>query len=230
MIGGMLFRGMGFAGSGAGGWGGPGIFDILLIGVILYGIYWYVVKRRRAPAAETSYGRTAQAAEPAYQTASYGAPYQSAPEENGVAMGLSYIQQMDGSFDETRFRDQAMDIFFDVQGAWAVRDMDKARSVLTDEMYGILRGDVDKLKAERRINRLENIAVRSVDPVEVWQESGQDFITVRFNANLLDYTEDEGSGQIVSGSKDDPVKFNEYWTFTRSVGPNPWRLSAISQA
>jgi predicted lipid-binding transport protein (Tim44 family) len=26
------------------------------------------------------------------------------------------------------------------------------------------------------------------------------------------------------------VKFNEYWTFTRPVGDNPWKLSAINQA
>jgi predicted lipid-binding transport protein (Tim44 family) len=47
-------------------------------------------------------------------------------------------------------------------------------------------------------------------------------------ANLLDYTTDE-SGVVVSGNKTDPVKFEEYWTFTRPVGPNPWKLSAIQQ-
>jgi len=26
------------------------------------------------------------------------------------------------------------------------------------------------------------------------------------------------------------VKFEEYWTFARPVGPQPWRLSAIQQA
>ena len=35
--------------------------------------------------------------------------------------------------------------------------------------------------------------------------------------------------QVVSGSKTDPVKFEEYWTFTRPVGNNPWRLSGIDQ-
>ncbi|MDP2725774.1 MAG: TIM44-like domain-containing protein, partial [Syntrophales bacterium] len=82
----------------------------------------------------------------------------------------------------------------------------------------------------RRINRLENIAVRTVDITEVWQEAGKDFITVRLYANLLDYTVDEESGQVVSGSKTEPVKFEEYWTFTRPVGNNPWQLSAINQA
>jgi predicted lipid-binding transport protein (Tim44 family) len=69
-----------------------------------------------------------------------------------------------------------------------------------------------------------------VEISEVWQEAGKDFITVRFYANLLDYTTDEMSGAVVSGSKTEPVKFEEFWTFTRPVGNNPWQLSAINQA
>ena len=78
-------------------------------------------------------------------------------------------------------------------------------------------------------NRLDNIAVRTTDITEAWQESGRDFITVRFLANLLDYTVEESSGQVVSGSRTEPVKFEEYWTFSRPVGNNPWQLSAINQ-
>jgi predicted lipid-binding transport protein (Tim44 family) len=123
-----------------------------------------------------------------------------------------------------------MDNFFNVQGAWANRDMTTVRNLLTDEMFGILQGDVENLKRGGKINRLDNIAVRTVDIVEVWQESGKDFITVRFLANLLDYTVDETSSQVLSGSKTEPVKFEEYWTFTRPVGNNPWQLSAITQS
>jgi predicted lipid-binding transport protein (Tim44 family) len=100
---------------------------------------------------------------------------------------------------------------------------------MTEEMRGILQQDVQKLLMEKRINRLENIAVRSVEITEAWQESGNDFITTLVYANLLDYTTDE-SGAVLEGNKTDPVKFEEYWTFTRPVGPNPWKLSAIQQA
>jgi len=34
---------------------------------------------------------------------------------------------------------------------------------------------------------------------------------------------------VVEGSRAEPVKFEEYWTFVRPVGPNAWRLSAIQQ-
>jgi predicted lipid-binding transport protein (Tim44 family) len=96
-------------------------------------------------------------------------------------------------------------------------------------MKKIFQEDLDKLLRDKQINRLENIAVRNVEIHEAWQESGQDYITALIYANLLDYTTDDTSGAVVSGSKTDPVKFEEFWTLTRPVGNNPWRLSAISQ-
>ncbi len=231
LIGGMLFRSLGFAGPGMGGWGGPGLFDLILIGALLYGIYWFVVKRKRMASGEASYSSyqsSSQAAEPVGVVAQ-GVGYQEDTTDQDVLMGLSYIQQMDPGFRLEGFKEEAMDIFFKIQAAWAQRDMAQARELLTEEMFMILQKQVEELRAQGRINRLENVAVRAVEPVEVWQESGQDFITVRIRANLLDYTVDEATGRLVSGSDRDPVKFEEYWTFARRVGPNPWRLSAISQ-
>jgi predicted lipid-binding transport protein (Tim44 family) len=149
--------------------------------------------------------------------------------ESSVPEGLAYLRQMDPSFDESRFKDTAMDIFFRIQGAWMNRDMSPAGALLTDEMKKIMREDIERLRSEKRINRLENIAVRNVEISEVWQESGQDFLTVLFTANLLDYTTDEATGAVVEGSKTEPVKFGEFWTFARPVGDNPWQLSAINQ-
>jgi predicted lipid-binding transport protein (Tim44 family) len=122
-----------------------------------------------------------------------------------------------------------MDDFFKIQGAWMNRDLAPVTGLLTEEMKRIFQEDLDRLLRDKQVNRLENIAVRNVEIAEVWQESGQDFITALIYANLLDYTTDDATGAVVSGSKTEPVKFEEYWTFTRPVGNNPWRLSAINQ-
>jgi predicted lipid-binding transport protein (Tim44 family) len=235
LAGGLLFSSLfgGHAyGGGMGGLGGSGIslIDILLFAGIGYLIYRYIKKRREAAPAAAGYYESS-AAGPAYQ-AQYPPVYdqpQAQPMDRNLEQGLANIRQFDPSFDEAKFQDLGMDTFFKIQGAWANRDMSTVRSLLTEEMLGILQGQVDQLKAEKKINRLENIAVRSVDITEAWQESGTDFITARIYANLLDYNVDETSGQVVEGSKTEPVKFEEYWTFTRSVGNNPWQLSAIQQ-
>ncbi len=228
IVGGMLFRSLGFAGGG-GAAGGIGIFDIVLILGILYLIYRFIKKKRaEAPIYETSYSRAGYEPERVTPISTEMPSFSSGA--NDVETGLTHIRQMDPCFDENRFSDGVMDIFFKVQGAWMNRDLSPVDNLLSDEMRRILREDADTLLREKRINRLENIAVRNVEIVEAWQESGQDFVTARIYANLLDYTTDETTHEVVSGSKTDPVKFEEYWTFTRAVGNNPWRLTAISQS
>lgn len=226
MLGGMLFRSLGFAGPGGMG-GGIGIFEIILLAGIAYLIYRFI-KKKQPELAPGGYNQTG------YQATSVpppsGAGYQESQHyEQGADGGLDHIRQMDPGFDENRFNDMAMDTFFKIQGAWMNRDLAPVSGLLTDEMRRIFQEDLDGLLRERRTNRLENIAVRKVDISEAWQESGQDYITTLIYANLLDYTTDDGSGAVVSGSKTDPVKFEEYWTFTRPIGGTPWRLSAIAQ-
>jgi predicted lipid-binding transport protein (Tim44 family) len=228
VLGGMLFRSLGFAGVGGAG-GGIGLFEIILIVGVLYLIYRFVKGRRRdTPSYRDSSYLGGLESDRGTQFAGYGAPVE--PETDDVEAGLAHIRQMDPYFDENRFNDGVMDIFFKVQGAWMNRDLSSASGLLTDEMRRIIQEDVDTLIREKKINRLENIAVRDVDVVEAWQESGQDYITAVIRANLLDYSTDDTSGAVISGSKTDPVKFEEYWTFTRPVGNNSWKLSAIGQA
>jgi predicted lipid-binding transport protein (Tim44 family) len=90
--------------------------------------------------------------------------------------------------------------------------------------------ELSQLRARNQQNRMENIALRESEISEVWTENGEDFITVRFHANLLDYTTDAKTGAVVSGSNSEPIEFGEYWTFSRPVGPNAWKLTAVQQA
>jgi len=227
MLGGMLFRSLGFGGGAGGGGGGIGLFEILLLAGIGYLIYRYVKKKRESEGGFGQQGKVIQINDYQNQGQHQGQAYEPARDE--LEEGLSCIRQMDPSFDEQRFNDLVMDQFFKVQGAWMNRDLSSAAGLLTEEMRGVLQGDIDTLLREKRVNRLENIAVRSVEISEAWQESGKDFITANIYANLLDYTTDDATGAVVSGSKTEPVKFEEFWTFTRPVGNNPWKLSAISQ-
>jgi len=220
-LGSFLFGRMGGGGEEGGG-GGIGLFDILLVAGLGYLGYRYFMKRRQSQAVLPP-----QVQEPAP------GPYGAGPAAVDAAgedrrKGLEFIRRMDPSFDEKSFGETASDIFFKLQGAWTRRDLAPASGFLTDEMRGILQKDVEELKSKRQYNRLENIAVRGVEIAEAWQESGQDYITVLFQANLLDYTTDE-AGKVLSGSDSSPVKFEEFWTFARPVGAGGWRLSAIQQ-
>jgi predicted lipid-binding transport protein (Tim44 family) len=225
LMGGMLFRSLGFGGFGGGGFG---LLDVVILFGIGYFIYSIFIKRGKGDFAsrvadtDTGYQETAT-------------PYQGYPSQTmssyvaDLDQGLSQIKQTDLLFDETRFKDTVMDIFFKVQSAWMNRDLTPIHGLLTDEMLRIFQSDIDQLLRDKKVNRLENIAVRNVAIVEAWQETEQDYITVLFYANLLDYTTSDTTGEVVSGSKTEPVKFEEYWTVTRAAGNYPWKLSAINQ-
>ena len=225
MLGGMLFRSLGFGGMGGGFGGGIGLFEIILIGGIIYLVFRMMKGRSDEASPYQNPSTSGGYYEPEAQR-----PVMAASNTAGdLAAGLSHIRQMDPGFDEQRFPDVAMDIFFKIQGAWMNRDLGGVNQLLTQEMRRIFQEDIDRLLREHRVNRLENIAVRKVEISEAWQESGQDYITALIYANLLDYTTDDASGQVVEGSKSVPVKFEEFWTFTRPVGNNQWQLSGINQ-
>ncbi len=229
LLGGMLFRSLGFAGPGMGE--GFGFGDIFLL-LVLLGLIYFVVKWFRSRQSMQMSTAGAGLTHYSYPEPSPG-PILTLPppEENNlpVSDGLRHIKALDSSFSEAGFKDTAEDIFFKIQGAWTRRDLTGVRKLLTPEMFGLFEKDLDGLRARRQINRLENIAVRQVDIVEAGQERGEEYVTVKLYANLLDYTVEETSGKVVSGDSSEPVKFVEYWTLIRSVGEKNWALAGITQ-
>ncbi|MFA6498481.1 MAG: Tim44 domain-containing protein [Desulfurivibrionaceae bacterium] len=218
LLGGMLFSALGGFGGGWGSGGGSGLLGILLIAGLGYLIFRWLRGRK-------------QQQQDGFQPSGYAQEHnagQLSPQED-LATALASIGQTDPAFDEKRFNEQAMDIFFKIQGAWMHRDLTPVAGILTEEMRNILQEDVARLLRDKQINRLENIAVRTVEITEAWQEPGQDYLTTRILANLLDYTVSDANDHI-SGSTTEPVKFEEFWTFTRPAGNNPWKLSAINQS
>ncbi len=228
MIGNMLFGRSGYGGTGGYGGGGFGFGDIIIL-LIIAGIIYYVYKRYKAmrqmqmstasPSGYNSY---------AYNEPAYDNSYTSQPAGGSVSDGLRHIAEMDPAFNEQSFRDTAEDLFFNIQGGWTRRDISGIASLLTPQMRDIFQGDINRYLEEKKVNRLENIAVRQVEIVDAVQDEGEEFITVRYTASLLDFTTDE-AGTVLAGSATDPVKFLEYWTYARKVGERGWKLAAITQ-
>ena len=236
LLGGLLFRSLGFAGGagGAGGFGGGfGLMELLLLAGIAYLIYWFVRRGRAQQQAALAGGPMDRSTVEPYgmggaAPATLDPPAPSSQQD--LDRGLGHLRQMDPSFDEQAFRELCTDRFFQIQAAWMRRDLARLQPFLTEEMQAVFAKQIEAAKANRQLNKLENITVRSVELTEAWQERGQDYLTVRLLANLLDYTVDDTTGKTVDGSDSAPVKFEEFWTWVRPVGRNDWRLSAITQA
>ncbi len=227
-LGSMLFSSMGFGAPGAGGAGGGGGFGlieiILVAGLAFLAFRWWKSRQMKTAAAQGSFGQSGSSGFGTQQNMAYQATgteaYASANAQNPSTgmLGTGGIET-----------EEASDIFFQIQGAFTRRDLKAVNERLSPDMYRELNLDIENLKTQKRINRLENISVRRVDVLDRWNENGAEFSKVRFTANLLDYTVDEVSGQVIEGSAYEPVKFEEDWIFTRTSGYAPWQLAGINQ-
>ena len=182
------------------GWEGVGLCSYLLIG------FWF-----KKPSA-------ADAGKKAFVVNRIG--------DFGFIIGMLLIHTTWGTFD---FVELAKASFVDIQQGIARRDLSAVQDRLTPQEYARLQAQCDQLRSARRTNRIERIQIGRAQLTEAWQESGQDWATVYFTVSLVDYTVDDSTGSVVEGSPT-PVEVEEYWTFTRPVGPKPWRLSAIQTA
>jgi len=254
MIGRMMFGGMGGFGGGMGGGGGIGLLEILLIGGGIF-LFMRYLRNRQAPAYESHSsshygGRAGYDDDPydvedddrrsggVYRGSDIGGGYGrgSGPvaatyaADSRAEEGIPGITAGDSSFSRENFLIDARERFQRFQTAWVNRDLSPVRDLLDGDIFEQCQGDLDKLRSQGRANRLENIDIKSISLAESWQEDGFDFITVTYDVSLLDYVVSDSDGEVVEGSRTEPVRFTEHWTWARPSGSNPWILTAIGQA
>ena len=128
---------------------------------------------------------------------------------------------------EKYFLEIASDVFFKVQAGWTRRDIASYRHLLGDQLASEYERHFAEMKEQGVLSKLESIAIRNVEIVVAGSENGEDFVTVLFTANLLDYKVDEKSGDIIEGSDTEPVKFVEEWTWARPIRTEDWKLEGI---
>ena len=229
-LGGMLLGSL-FGASGS----GMGILPILLLG----GVGYFLYKRfaNRPPTSPSPPGYQSQPGGGGFQSMASGFGGNSVPpvpppippirEMNTIDGGLAEIRLTDPGFDEKHFLEVASDVFFKIQAGWMRRDLSSYRHLLGAQLAAEYEGHFVRMKEQGHINKLESIAIRRLEIAAAGSENGEDFVTVLFTANLLDYTVDEKTGALVSGNMTEPVKFAEQWTWARAIRTEDWRLEGI---
>lgn len=229
-LGGMLFGSM----FGAGG-SGMGILPLLLLG----GVAYFLFKRFSTKPQQNSYQSYQQHAQPKSPSDMFGGafgnsaqpPPSATPNIGGNLLdeGLDQIRETDRAFDPGYFKEVASDVFFQVQAGWMRRDIDSYRHLLGEQLAREYEGHFAEMRSKGHINKLESIAVRNLEIVQAGSDGREDFVTVLFSANLLDYTVDDQSGELIDGSMTTPIKFNEEWSWARPVGTQDWKLEGIKE-
>lgn len=225
-LGGLLFGSLfGMGGSGF------GILPLIVLGVIGYFLYKRFVTR---PAGSSSAGyqpppfdRNSFSGAPADQAQTTPPPVPPIRDADPVESGLTEIRTTDPGFDENYFLEVASDVFFKLQAGWMRRELDGFRHLIGTQLASEYEEHFAEMKAKGHINKLESIAIRKVEIVDAGKQGNEDFVTVLFTANLLDYTVDDQTGDVVEGSTSEPVKFAEKWTWARPERTEEWKLEGV---
>jgi predicted lipid-binding transport protein (Tim44 family) len=228
-LGGMLFGSM----FGAGG-SGMGILPLIILGGAAFFLYRRFAKSRQnvgkmatnhyamqGSQTSTIYGGGTHTTTQPPPTPSIG--------ESLVDDGINQIKQVDRNFDPVHFTEVASDVFFQVQAGWMRRDLNSYQHLLGEELAQEYEKHFSDMRSSGHINKLESIAVRGMEIIEAGSDGLEDFVTVLVTANLLDYTVDDKSGELISGSMTSPVKFQEKWTWARPTGTQDWKLEGITE-
>jgi len=226
-IGSMLFGSM-FGGS------GMGILPLLLLGGVAFFLYRKLAHARQGTGnwhPSQNAGQTVQSSNGFARGAA--TALQPQPPtiigENLTADGISQIQQYDRGFDPVHFIEVATDVFFQVQAGWMRRDIDSYRHLLGDQLADEYAQHFAEMRAKGHINKLESMAVRKVEITQAGSDGTEDFVTIQFTANLLDYTVNDQTGELISGNMTEPVKFQQEWTWARPTGTQNWKLEGLKE-
>ncbi len=220
-LGAMLFGSL-FGASGQ----GMGILPILLLAGVGYFLFRRITARPGAGHHSAGGASPGMFSMPGQQN--QGVAQETSHNLTPVEQGIEEIQQSDPHFDSAHFVEVASDVFFQVQAGWMRRDLDSYKHLLGEQLANEYSNHFREMRENGHVNKLESIAIRKIEIVNAGSDGSEDFVTVLFTANLLDYTIDEKSGELVDGSMTTPVKFAEEWTWARLSGTENWLLEGIN--
>ncbi len=128
------------------------------------------------------------------------------------------FRERDPAFSEAMMSEKISNLYVKMQYAWTDKNLEPLRPYLTDELYARTERQLSPMIQRKQTNYVERIAVLNVS-IMGWQPDGQnDIIVARLNTRITDYTTDDRTGKVISGSKDKELFMEYEWTLARKCG------------
>lgn len=131
---------------------------------------------------------------------------------------ISEYKKIDPNFDENEFMQRASNIYIQMQNGWTKKNIEELKPYLTDIFYNQADRQLDAYRKNNKTDYVEDIAVLGADIRGYYQENNNDHIIVLIRTRIKDYTLDDATGKLVSGSQS-KEKFMTYeWDMIRTSG------------
>lgn len=113
---------------------------------------------------------------------------------------LEKIKAEDEKFSKEQFITYANDVYIKVQEAWESKNLRVVRPYESDKLFALHESQIKEFIDGKKTNHLDGQCILSTEIADFRHDGGNDVITVRLNATLLDYTTSDESGEIILGS------------------------------
>ena len=197
-------------GDAPGGYGGFLVWVVIILFILLY--------LRRIKGQST-----------AQHTGHAGAAAGAARTPDSKLTPLSEYARLDPDFSAADLREKLSNVYVQMQNGCTERNIEAIRPWFTDALYQQFDRQIKALIANKQINHVDRIAVLDVDLRGFFQEGGEDHLVAELKTRITDYTVNEETGALVSGSKT-AEKFMTYeWDLSRPTGTLTEKAEATTE-
>lgn len=135
-----------------------------------------------------------------------------------LPMTIAQLKQMDPQFSEEALKERIGNLYIKMQAAWQQKDWEPMRASLSGALYNQMNSGVDAKIRSGQTNYIERIAILGVELTGFGQDDKHDIVTALLQTRIVDYTLEDATGKLVSGSRT-AEKFMTYeWTLVRTKG------------
>lgn len=133
-------------------------------------------------------------------------------------MPMESIRSTDPDFSENAMKEKIANLYVQMQGAWQNKKFESMRPYMTDALYNQFVMQLNELIRSDYTNYVERIAVLDVTLTGWRSDEINDAVVALVNTRINDYTVDDKTGKVVSGSKNQEKFMCYEWTLIRSKG------------
>ncbi|MEA5048465.1 MAG: TIM44-like domain-containing protein [Eubacteriales bacterium] len=155
------------------------------------------------------------------------ATYTAAQEEPGLP--IDTLKQKDPNFNEQVFLEKVGNQYIQMQNAWQAKQWEPMRAFMTDALYNQMARQLQTLIDAKQTNHVDRIAVLETRIVRYAVEGDNDVLVVRVSTRITDYTTDDRTGNIVSGSTTRELFMVYDWKLTRQKDKKTLAQPSVTQ-
>lgn len=131
---------------------------------------------------------------------------------------LSALIAKDPAFSEQMIVSKVNNMFMRLQLAWMNKKWEEARPFENDALFNTHKMQLDQYTANKRTNRIEDIAILNTDVLRYYEAGEFEYLDVFIKARFIDYVIEDETGKLIKGDKFRPVHMTYVWKLVRKQG------------